>query len=100
MVRWPMNTNAMNTAIMIFAAAVITRAVWVWPTSTDRALSRARPFLGHPADQEYLVVHGQAEQDRQHQPGHLAVDRAGRAEAEESGPPAPLEERGEHADIV
>ena len=37
-----MNTNAMKTAIMIAAAAVITRAVWVWPASTDRALSRVR----------------------------------------------------------
>ena len=35
-----MNTNAMNTAIMTVAAAVITRAVSVWPASTDRALSR------------------------------------------------------------
>ena len=37
-----MNTNAMNTAIMIVAAAVITRAVSVWPASTARALSRVR----------------------------------------------------------
>ena len=40
---WPMNTNVMKTAIMIAAAAVITRAVWVWPTSTARALPEPVP---------------------------------------------------------
>ena len=64
-----------------------------------RALSPVRdPFLVHPADQEHLVVHGQAEQDRAEHHRQERLDRAGRAEAERPGPPAPLEERGHHAE--
>ena len=41
--RWLSNTNATNTAIMIEAAAVITRAVSVWAVRTAAAASRVRP---------------------------------------------------------
>ena len=40
MTRWPPNENARNTQIMIVAAAVMTRAVSVWPVRMARRLSR------------------------------------------------------------
>src|SRR5262249_59955280 len=63
-----------------------------------RGLARARPFLRHPADQEDLVVHGQAEQDRQRDDGEEGLDRPRLAQPERAGPPSPLEERRQHAE--
>jgi len=63
---------------MIAAAAVMIRAV---PTCPDGAVAvpAARPFLAHPANQEHLIVGGQAEQDRQDEHRQERLDRAGRA---------------------
>jgi len=40
MARWPVSAKARNTQIMMVAAAVMTRAVSVWPVRTARRLSR------------------------------------------------------------
>ena len=62
---------------MIVAAAVITRPVDASPSSTARVASRRRdPFLVYARDQEHLVVHRQAEHDREHQHRDARLDRA------------------------
>jgi hypothetical protein len=56
-----MNQNVRNTQIMIVAAAVMPRAVSPCPVRTATEVPAAvHPLLVHPADQEHLVVHGQA----------------------------------------
>ena len=79
--------NDRNTQIMIAAAALITRPVKAIPSATARrGVAVADPFLAHARDQEHLVVHRQAEHDREHQHRDPRLDRAlGRRRA---GPPA------------
>ena len=62
-----LSAKAPKTATMIAAAAVITRAVRARPSVT--ALGRvavAQVLLAHAREQEHLVVHREAEQDREH----------------------------------
>ena len=63
---------------------MMTRPVVAWPVRTAWWLS---PVAAHssriPGDQEHLVVHRQAEQDREHQHGQERFDRAGLAEVEQ-----------------
>ena len=86
------STNAENTHTMISAAAVITRAVAARPSATAVALSlRAVVLLLHAREQEDLVVHRQAEHDREHHHRRPRLDRAFAVDADEAGAPAPLE---------
>src|SRR5580700_5989819 len=55
------------------------------------------PFLADPGDQEDLVIHGQAEQDRDHQHGQERFDRPGLAEVKQPQAPAVLEDGDHHA---
>ena len=76
--RCPASRNEPKTQIMIVAAAVITRPVAAWPMRTECRLSRGvHPLLVHAADQEHLVVHRQAEQDREHHHRQERLDRPG-----------------------
>ena len=74
---------------MIAAAAVITRPV-AREAVADRALAsrRAHPLLVDAADQEDLVVHREAEEDREQHHGQERVDRA-RLPTPSSSPPQP-----------
>src|SRR4029077_463279 len=56
------------------------------------------PFLADPGDQEDLVVHGQAEQDGEHQHGQERFDRPGLAEVKQPQAPAVLEDRDQNAE--
>src|SRR6478736_6610419 len=56
------------------------------------------PLFVHAAYQEYLVVHRQAEQDREEQDGSECLDRATFADAQHLGAPAPLEDRNDKAE--
>ena len=70
---------------MIVAAAVITRAVSMPGPHRDGSAAE-HPLLVHPADQEHLVVHGQAEQDGQRHHRQEGLDRPGLPQAERVGP--------------
>ena len=62
---------------MISAAAVITRAVAARPSATaSRVVAGAVVLLADPREQEHLVVHRQAEQDREHHHRDERRDRA------------------------
>ena len=62
--------KAPNTKIMMVAAAMMTRPVVAWPGADGLVVvAGGGPLLADPGDQEHLVVHGQAEQDREHQHG-------------------------------
>jgi len=93
----PVPTNTRNTQTMISARRC------------DRARARGEPLrdrqlgvvgglvaLADARQQEHLVVHRQAEHDRQHERRRQRVDVAGRLEAEETVDPAPLEDRDQH----
>jgi len=56
-----------------------------------------RPLFAHSADEEDLVVGGQAEQDGEHQRRDPRLDRRCRAESEQRLAPAELERGGHHA---
>src|SRR5213079_2120325 len=55
------STKALNTKIMISAAAVITQAVG----NCRRVVPCAVVLLSHAREQEHLVVHREAEDDRE-----------------------------------
>ena len=96
MIRWPPKTKAMKTQIMMIAAAVMTRPVAAWPRLTASRLSLgAQPFLMDTADEEYLIVHREPEQDRQHDGRQERLDRPSRARSERRGSPTPLEHRND-----
>jgi hypothetical protein len=57
----------------------------------------AQPLLSHPGEQEDLVVHRQAERDGEHQDRHPARHRHVVVEAEQTGAPAPGEDRDDDA---
>ena len=64
----PLSTKLVNTQTMISAAEVITRPVDAEPV--DHGLGRVArllPMLLDLREQEHLVVHREAEQDREHQ---------------------------------
>ena len=63
---WSPGTKARKTAIMIAAAAVMTRAVAARPSATARCCLRALVLLADAGQQEHLVVHGQPEEDGEH----------------------------------
>ena len=61
--------------------------------ATEAVLSPVWSYtLADPGQQEHLVVHGQAEDDRQHQDRHRRVDGAGRGEPQQAGQVPPLED--------
>jgi len=63
---------------MIAAAAVITRAVLASPSATARlVLPSFQVLLADARDQEDLVVHREAEEDREHHHRHEGGDREG-----------------------
>jgi len=60
----------------MLAAAVITRPVAAWPVATATRLSPVRrPLLVDAADEEHFVVHGQSEQDGEHDHRQENLDR-------------------------
>ena len=92
------STNAENTHTMISAAAVITRAVAASPSATAVALSlRAVVLLLHAREQEDLVVHREAEHDREQHHRRPRLDRAFTVDADQARAPAPLEHRDDDA---
>ena len=65
--------KAANTTIMISAAVVITRAVLATPSSTTLLGSwPVSPLLTDAGHEEDFVVHGEPEEDREHQHRHEA----------------------------
>ncbi len=77
-VRFPLRANAPNTATITAAAAVITRPVCASPS---RIAALASPRRCHSSwtrkIEEYLVVHREAEDDREPHHRDKRVDRAG-----------------------
>ena len=53
--------------------------------------------LADAGEQEHLVVHREAEDEREHDRGHRGLDEPGRFEAEQPVEPAPLEHDHDHA---
>ena len=65
------STNERKTHTMIVAAAVITRPVVATPSTTAREASRRlHPLLVDARDEEHLVVHREAEDDREQDHRH------------------------------
>ena len=62
-----------------------------------RHVPGALPVLAERGQQEDLVVHREPEQDGEHHHGHIGLDRDGSVEADQFGPPAPLEDDSDHA---
>ena len=91
----PLRTKLVKTQTMIAAAEVITRPVLASPSITaswsSSLGSGSAPHLGQ---QEDLVVHREAEEDREHQQRHEADDRDRVVEADQRGAPAELEDGG------
>jgi hypothetical protein len=89
----------LKTTMMIAAAPVISRAVEATPVD-DRAgrVPGRRPGLVDAAEQEHLVVHREAEQDREQKDRHPRLDRVDLLEAEQAGGDGRLED--EHHDPV
>ena len=56
------------------------------------------PLLVDAADEEHLVVHREAEQDREHHHRQERLDRPGPVDADQAAPPAPLEDGGDDAE--
>ena len=72
----PLRMKLANTLTMISAAEVITRALVASPRITDSRLSSVSVKCSWIREtQEHLVVHREAEQDREHQQRHEALDR-------------------------
>ena len=107
---WSPSMNDPNTRIMMPAAAAMIGPLLAWPVVTAwwlrldaRLASPTRPpglvwwrwrhsswIRRHQVD---LVVHGQAEEDREHEHGDEGVDRPGPRQAEDRFSPAPVEHR-------
>ena len=86
----PMRMNAKKTLTMISAAEVITRPVVPMPSMTAvRVVARALPGLLDVRHQEHLVVHREAEEDREHHQRHEADDRDLAVEPDEPARPSP-----------
>ena len=76
-VRSSPSMNERKTQIMIAAAALITRPVSAMPSATARRrVAVADPLLADARDQEHLVVHREAEHDREHEHRDPRLDRA------------------------
>ena len=86
----PLKMKLVKTLIMISAAAVITRAVEADRDHRLAVVTRLAEVLVHAAEQEHLVVHREAEQDREHHQRHEALDRDRVVEADQAGRPTPL----------
>ena len=89
--RSPLIANAPKTATITAAAAVITRPVRDRPSLTAAlGVASSLPLLVHAGDEEDLVVHREAEHDREREHRDERVDRAGLG-SEQSRAPAALE---------
>ena len=87
-----------KTTTMISAAPVISLAVEPTPSSIAAAVElRLVVPLPDPAEQEDLVVHGQAEQDREQEQRHPGLDRRALLEADQAGADAVLEDEHDQA---
>ena len=87
-----------KTATMISAAEVMIRPVPAMPRTTALVVvAGAQVLLANPRQQEHLVVHGQPEQDREHEHRDEREDRHGRLQADQVRAPAPLEDHHQHA---
>ena len=86
--------NEANTRTMIAAAAVIVRPV-ACEAAGDReaVVAGAVPFLVDAADEEHLVVHREAEQDREHHHRDERLDRAGLVDTEQANRASPTGRR-------
>ena len=74
---------------MMSAAEVITRAVAAMAVTTLPWASPVATYSSSDAgEQEHLVVHGQAEEDGEHQQGHEGHDRHRGLEAHQALGPA------------
>ena len=88
------STNDRKNVHMIAAAAVMTRAVADKPSATAVVLfAGAQVLLPDAREQEHLVVHREAEQDREHHDRQERLDRPFLADAHELFAPAPLEDQ-------
>ena len=88
--RSPLSTKARKTQIMIDGGGVDHPAgLGEADPDRTRVVPGVHPLLVHPADQEHLVVHRQAEQQRQHDHRQERLDRARAAEAQRSRSPSP-----------
>ena len=96
-VRSNSSMNDPKTTTMIAAAAVITLR-GRRETVGDRgpAVAGAAPLLTDPGEEEHLVVHREAEHDREQHHRDPRVDRP-RCHARDVAQPAPLEQRDHHA---
>ena len=91
--------NEKNTEDMISAAATITRPTPAMPSRTDvERVVAVHVLLADPAHQEHLVVHREAEQDREGDRGHEALDRAGAVEPDHAHAVAELHHQRERAE--
>ena len=89
------STKLEKTHTMISAADVITRPVEARPSTTARVGSFGLlVVLLDLCHQEHLVVHGQAEEDREHEQRHVAHDRNGPFQADQRGAVPLLEDEG------
>src|SRR6185437_16735018 len=80
----PEAENAPTTMISSRARLVIRPPVRCRPLATAAVLSPVWSYRSpDPGQQEDLVVHGQAEDDGQHQDRHGRVDRSGRGELQQ-----------------
>ena len=90
--------NPPKTATMIRAAPVMIRAVDWRPTATDSLLRFVCVVvLLDPAEQEDVVVHAQAEQDREEEDRDPGLDRRGLLEAEQIRADTLLEDQDHQA---
>ena len=90
--------NAENTLTMIRAAQVMTRAVISRAWATESLASPVRSHASCDAgEQEDLVVHAEAEDDREHHHRHVALDGHVAVDAQRGPAPAPLEDRDDDA---
>ena len=88
-----------KTATMISAAPVMSRAVDETPWTTASVVEpRLVVALLDPAEQEHLVVHREAEQDREQEQRHPGLDRVDALEAEQPAPDPVVED--EHDEPV
>ena len=99
-----MNTNwsvtkAAKTTTMIEAALVIVPAVTAMPRATAaRGVEPAVPRLLDPREDEQVVVHRKAEQDREDEDRDPALDDPAGHDPELLGEPAVVEDQHQHAE--
>ena len=87
-----------NTATITTAALVTTPAVSVMPCSTACSVGTPLlPQLAHPAQDEHVVVHREAEEHDEEEDRQPRLDRAVALEPEQALRPAVLEDRDEDA---